>query len=300
MRTRRIFISLPADEHLTKNENDTKWAIVGAIERRGYTAEIFLDPRRNKRSLAAPWAWSAAACEEVMRRCDGCAVLGFPRWRMGDGRLPTEFNHYEGGVAYTLGLPLLVLVQRGLLHRVVFDPSYRGHVGKIPERPTPAWLRDDEFQLPFGRWQDELEERRDIFLGYCGASRSTAEKIKTYLSTKLGMSVLDWAADFDPAGLVLERIQQAAKRCRAGIFLFTKDDKLASVRGDRGSAAPRDNVVFEAGYFCSVKGKSRTLIVLERGAKMPADLGGDIYADLVSRTDITSVKETLRRFAAAI
>jgi predicted nucleotide-binding protein len=39
-------------------------------------------------------------------------------------------------------------------------------------------------------------------------------------------------------------------------------------------AVPRDNVLFEAGYFIQAKGKDRVLIVREAGAKMPADLGG--------------------------
>jgi hypothetical protein len=41
MKTQRIFVSLPADEWLTKQENKTKWAIVAAIEKLGYTTEVF-------------------------------------------------------------------------------------------------------------------------------------------------------------------------------------------------------------------------------------------------------------------
>jgi hypothetical protein len=105
MKTERIFVSLPADQWLTKEENRTKWAIVTAVEDLGYTTEVFLDPR-GTRSLAASQAWSSTACDQVMRRCEGCVVLGFPRWRIngdvGQVDLPTEFNHYEGAVAHTL------------------------------------------------------------------------------------------------------------------------------------------------------------------------------------------------------
>jgi hypothetical protein len=37
-------------------------------------------------------------------------------------------------------------------------------------------------------------------------------------------------------------------------------------------------------------------IVLEKGAKMPAGLGGDIYASLEESSKIATVKETVRRF----
>jgi hypothetical protein len=42
------------------------------------------------------------------------------------------------------------------------------------------------------------------------------------------------------------------------------------------------------------------LIVREAGAKMPADLGGDIYAKLKSRDDIGSIKSVVHKFIAAL
>jgi predicted nucleotide-binding protein len=65
-------------------------------------------------------------------------------------------------------------------------------------------------------------------------------------------------------------------------------------------AAPRDNVVFEAGYFVHAKGQRRVLIVLESGAKMPADLGGSIYAPLDDRSNIESLAGQLKRFLAEL
>jgi hypothetical protein len=104
---------------------------------------------------------------------------------------------------------------------------------------------------------------------------------------------LDWQTDFVPGGTILEQIQQAARLCSAGIFLFTEDDKLA-VEGE--GAVPRDNVVFEAGYFSSAKGKERVLIILKTGSKMPADLGGGIYAALDDRSDISPIEHHIRKF----
>jgi hypothetical protein len=300
-KTERIFVSLPADQWLTKQENKTKWAIVSAIEALGYTTEVFLDPRGTG-SLSASQAWNASACEQVMRRCEGCVLLGFPRWRInadtGQIHLPTEFNHYEGAVAYTLDLPLLVLVQAGVLRRVVFDPSYKGYVGIIPEKPTPKWLTTKAFEVPFNYWREQLKRRRDVFLGYCSSSTATAQKIKEFIS-ETGLSVLDWATDFDPATSILYQIEEASKRCGAGIFLFTKDDALSD-ENSKDRAVPRDNVVFEAGYFSALKGKSKVLIVRESGAKMPADLSGDIYASLENKECIDPIKPVLLKFLEAL
>jgi predicted nucleotide-binding protein len=67
-----------------------------------------------------------------------------------------------------------------------------------------------------------------------------------------------------------------------------------------GTSVPRDNVVFEAGYFIGLKGKRNVLIVREAGSKMPADLGGDIYASLPDKADIAPIERALAGFMGAL
>jgi hypothetical protein len=300
--TRRIYVSLPADPWLPDNLNRLKWGIVDEIEKLGYLPEIFTNPR-GKPGLASARSWHPRDADEVARRCAGVAVLGMPRWRFKDGDgspvlLPTEFNHYEGALAHTLGLPSLVLVQSDVKRRVVFDMNFAGFVGEFGPEADVEWLHTAEFRVPFGYWVERLAERRDVFLGYSDASTDLALEIKTHLQA-LGAKVLDWQTDFIPGRTILEQIEHAAARSIAGIFLFTKDDDLADQRGT-AVAVPRDNVVFEAGYFIGVKGKRNVLIIRESGSKMPADLGGDIYAALPDRASIAPIKRTLTAFLEAI
>ena len=84
----------------------------------------------------------------------------------------------------------------------------------------------------------------------------------------------------------------------AACFLFTRDDDLVDT-GQAEIAVPRDNVVFEAGYFIGLKGKRNVLIVRESGSKMPADLGGDIYAALQDRTNTAPIERMLAAFMGA-
>jgi hypothetical protein len=175
-----------------------------------------------------------------------------PRWHFKDeeGRpvlLPTEFNHYEGALARTLGLPTFVLVQRDVLRRVVFAYNFGGYVGEFPADAGIDWLHTDEFLVPFGYWKAQLEERHDIFLGYCSSSAATAADIKQYLLS-LGARVLDWQTDFIPGRTIIDQIGQAAAQSIGGVFLFTKDDDLAD-HAVADTSVPRDNVVFEAGSF---------------------------------------------------
>ena len=196
--TRRIYVSLPADPWLPPNVNELKWGIVEEIEKLGYTPEIFTNPR-GKPGLASAKAWNPRLADEIARRCVGAAILGMPRWRFQDvegktALLPTEFNHYEGALAHTLGLPTLVLVQKDVRRRVVFDMSFSGFVGEFGPDANLGWLHSEEFRVPFGYWKALLDERRDIFLGYCSSSAATAEAVKRYLLS-LGARVLDWQTD---------------------------------------------------------------------------------------------------------
>ena len=100
---------------MTHNLNELKWGIVEEIEKLGYTPEIFTNPK-GKPGLASAKAWNPRDADEIARRCVGAALLGMPRWNFQDvhgqpALLPTEYNHYEGALARTLGLPTLVLVQ---------------------------------------------------------------------------------------------------------------------------------------------------------------------------------------------
>ena len=81
--TRRVYVSLPADQWLSPSMNDLKWAIVDEIENLGYTPEIFTNPR-GKPGLASSRAWGARDADEVARRCLGAAVIGMARWKFHD------------------------------------------------------------------------------------------------------------------------------------------------------------------------------------------------------------------------
>jgi hypothetical protein len=257
--------------------------------------------------LPASMGWNFNTVDEVMRRCVGAVILAFPRWRISpadkskaaaEERLapnssPTEWSHYEGAVANTLGLPILIVSTRENADRGIVWTGGGRPIVFAPENADTDWLREDSFRHRFSIWLDELKERKDVFLGYCSKARDTANAINLFLKDKLGVSVLDWA-EFSAGGSILDEIERAAALCSSGIFLFTKDDLLEEAESDR--ATPRDNVVFEAGYFMQAKGRERVLIVREQGAKMPADVGGTIYLPLGDRRDISRIETQLRTF----
>ncbi len=135
--------------------------------------------------------------------------------------------------------------------------------------------------------------RYQVFLGYSGAAKETANSIIPFLTGRLNMKVKEYGTSFVKGGTILEEIETASQTCQCGIFLFTADDPLTN---NEHQASPRDNVIFEAGYFMKAKGKQRTLIIREEGAKMPADIGGNIYLPLKDRNDVSSITGEIQYF----
>jgi len=267
----------------------------------GYLTEIFTPPPGPRfRGLAVRRGWTFRDVEEVMQRCSGHVIVGMPRWQTKDNssqgiNLPTEYHHYEGAISHMLRLPTLIFADPLIANRGVFNRALGRFIVDLPQDYSMDWLDGEEFRFALSDWHEETRQRRDVFLGYSSATRGIANSLKRYIEADIGASVLDWHDDFPAGDTILSQIRLAADRCSVGIFLFTRDDPL---EGEHSRAAPRDNVVFEAGYFANSKGHNRILVILESGAKMPADLGGQIYASLEDRSNIEPIERRVWSFLA--
>jgi hypothetical protein len=136
-------------------------------------------------------------------------------------------------------------------------------------------------------------DRTNVFLGYCSEASETASKVKEYLESQLGLRVIDWAKDFKPGHVILSEIQMAARLCKYGVFLFTPDDTVVTEPG-KSHMVPRDNVVFEAGYFMNSHGPTRTVIIVQGDTKVLADYEGYIHLSIKAPDDTSSIEQRLR------
>jgi hypothetical protein len=116
-----------------------------------------------------------------------------------------------------------------------------------------------------------------MFLG------SSAQQQKLLQALTRGLEdvaqVEPWTTSFNPGTTTLERLLQLTREVDFAAFLFAGDDwtsksRPASDPSGSGQAAPRDNVVFEAGLFGGVLGMRRTFILHARDSKLPSDLLG--------------------------
>ncbi len=140
-----------------------------------------------------------------------------------------------------------------------------------------------------------------IFLG----SSSMQEKLLHALTHGLEdiAHVDPWTTSFNPGTTALERLLELTHEVDFAAFVFAQDDWTTANSPvppltASGQAAPRDNVVFEAGLFGGVLGMRRTFILHASGAKLPSDLLGLTsirYDNVTTPSEIKVVNQKLRK-----
>jgi hypothetical protein len=235
----------------------------------------------------------------AIRQCHGVVVLAFSQWQAArmyrvqekKSVMPTEFTHLGVSMALAARRPLFLLREKCVAERGALRRGYVSrHIG-VPNSLNPEWLESVEFETEFQRWLKEVDRFRHVFLGYSSKATSVGNALRAFLSEKLGLRVFDWH-DFELGGTIWNEIERAECYTNCGIFLFMTDDTLSS--GKKRESAPRDNVVYEAGYFAGAKGRQRSLIIREKGAHVPTDLGGILYLELDGRSSISQLETKLR------
>jgi hypothetical protein len=297
---RRIFVSAPRTARLVAPDPSVvdprpaiKDAIVQKIRAAGYKPQMFLTPSGGEGLV--PDGWTLNGVEAVMRRCAGAVLIGVPFFHATlDGRqisLPTDYCQYEGAVARTLRLPILS-ISIDIERRILFDDHQPVTSIAGPLQEDVRWLESPAVKGLFSAWAQRVDSRQDVFLAYSSKSERMASQVKALVEAT-GASVLDWKSDFVAGSTILSSVTAAADTCTCGIFIFGEDDSIVS--GDQ-LMAPRDNVVFEAGYFMRARGHTSCLIIRRGTTKMPADLGGIIYLPLSSTARVSTLTPHLTRF----
>jgi Predicted nucleotide-binding protein containing TIR-like domain len=112
-----------------------------------------------------------------------------------------------------------------------------------------------------------------IFLGSSGQQETLLDAVAEGLRDIA--DVEPWTTVFNPGVSTLDRLVELTREVDFAAFIFAQDDWTArGAEAADGQAAPRDNVVFEAGLFGGALGIRRTFILHANGAKLPTDLLG--------------------------
>jgi CRP/FNR family cyclic AMP-dependent transcriptional regulator len=122
---------------------------------------------------------------------------------------------------------------------------------------------------------NRANKRPRVFLISSAEALEIAEYIRAALDHE-DVVVEIWSDEkiFPPSGYPIEALEQAVNECDFGIAIAQPDDLVRSRH--RQSAAPRDNVIFELGFFMSRLGRARTVLLVPRGENvtLPSDFKG--------------------------
>jgi hypothetical protein len=140
-----------------------------------------------------------------------------------------------------------------------------------------------------------------IFLGSSGKQQRLLKSLTSGLASVA--DVEPWTTVFNPGVNTLERLVELTREVDFAAFVFAQDDWTSPAPGDPGTAvpgmaAPRDNVVFEAGLFGGALGMRRTFILHANGAKLPTDLLGLTcvrYPETLTPAELKEVNQKVRR-----
>jgi hypothetical protein len=135
-----------------------------------------------------------------------------------------------------------------------------------------------------------------IFLGSSGKQAALLEAIT--LGLKDVADVEPWTTTFNPGRNTLDRLVELSQEVDFAAFVFAQDDWTTTDAAPSGEAAPRDNVVFEAGLFGGALGIRRTFILHADGSKLPTDLLGLTsvrYDPAAGDDEVRAITEKLRK-----
>ena len=118
---------------------------------------------------------------DVLRECSGTIILATERLyiaagaelrggsdatALADVKLPTVWNQIEAAIAYTLGHPLLAIVEAGMRDEGILEGGYDWYVRWTDL--SPQSLAAPEFGASFAAWKRNVER-------YANAQRSSAQ-----------------------------------------------------------------------------------------------------------------------------
>ena len=135
-----------------------------------------------------------------------------------------------------------------------------------------------------------------IFLGSSGKQAKLLQAMTRGLQDIADVD--PWTTVFNPGVSTLDRLVELTREVDFAAFVFAQDDWTTTDASQSGEAAPRDNVVFEAGLFGGALGIRRTFIIHANGSKLPSDLLGLTavrYDPAASPAEVRAINQKLRK-----
>ena len=103
---------------------------------------------------------------DLLYKCEGAIILGYPQIQITSGyvketeisslSLSTEWNHIEAGLAYALGLPVLVIHDKSI-QRGIFDRGVLNSFLYSKDFTDKAWSISEDIVGALVQWKTKLK-----------------------------------------------------------------------------------------------------------------------------------------------
>lgn len=159
----KVFISVASAIENRKSDAEAAETIFNTLR------NIGLSPRQMNKN---EWSYNQPlrAIRRIIEECDGAVVIAFSCYHFPSGseftksgtkplenlRLPTVWNQVEAAMAYTRGLPLLVIAEHGLKSEGLLENRYDWNVYWTKWEPED--LRSDKFRGWLDSWKQAVLE----------------------------------------------------------------------------------------------------------------------------------------------
>lgn len=130
----------------------------------------------------------------------------------------------------------------------------------------------------------------EIFLVH-GHDTAALHEVESFVNRTTGITPIVLMLEPSKGQTVIEKFEANAKRVGYAIVLMTADD-FGGANGGTTAQRPRQNVVFEFGYFVAALGRSHVAALIPADVEKPSDVNGLVYIPFGPTSDW---KEDLRR-----
>jgi hypothetical protein len=126
--------------------------------------------------------------------------------------------------------------------------------------------------------------RPKLFIGSSTTGLPIAKALQLQLKDKCECKIWNQGV-FGLSQTPLESLESIIKDLDFSVLVLTPDDMILST--NQAQKLPRDNVLYELGFFTGAIGRNRTFIVCDRSTKVkiPTNLAGIIVADFEMHSD---------------
>lgn len=111
---------------------------------------------------------------EIMDECQGAIILGYPQVQIAKGTLKetpleseltlaTEWNHIEAALAYSKGLPILV-IHHTTVSRGIFDRGVMNAFLHSIDLKSPTWCMNTSLDGAIAKWKEHCKSGNSNFL----------------------------------------------------------------------------------------------------------------------------------------